>query len=32
MTIRILSWRADSFMHEADDLRRAFAWLEQEHK
>ena len=23
MTIRILSWRADSFMHEADDLRRA---------
>lgn len=23
MTIRILSWRADSFMHEADDLRSA---------
>lgn len=23
MTIRILSWRADTFMHEADDLRSA---------
>ena len=23
MTIRILSWRADSFTHEADDLRSA---------